>query len=349
MLLNRLYLGRSRLLTTIRARNRACPRPLPPAPQVLYMKLYGNPKYYQALYYGTVLPPDEITVNYKHGLPLVTLTLPSRKERCQFVVKPMVSTVGSFLRDLQNEDKGIKTAAITTAGSEIPASTLMDTLLMKDFKLVINELAYDVRCHKKEKSSAEHTIEMENMKSLVHRLFTVLHLEEFQKRRERHLMARIDHLKEQLQPLEQVKAGIEARSEAKTSGLLWAGLALLSVQGGALAWLTWWVYSWDIMEPVTFFLTFANSMVFFAYFIITRQNYTYSSLRSRQFLQFFHKKSQQQCFDVEQYNKLKEDLAESVMRSNEAMNSSSKKGFIRLGRIDTPLMHPSTGEAGRSL
>ncbi|XP_075837453.1 calcium uniporter regulatory subunit MCUb, mitochondrial isoform X1 [Microtus pennsylvanicus] len=313
MLLNRLYQGRSRLLTTIRARNCACPRPLPPAPQVLYMKLYGNPKYYQALYYGTVLPPDEITVSYKHGLPLVTLTLPSRKERCQFVVKPMVSTVGSFLRDLQNEDKGIKTAAITTAeGSEIPASTLMDTLLMKDFKLVINKLAYDVRCHKKEKPSAEHTIEMENMKSLVHRLFTVLHLEEFQKRRERHLMAKIDHLKEQLQPLEQVKAGIEARSEAKTSGLLWAGLALLSVQGGALAWLTWWVYSWDIMEPVTFFLTFANSMVFFAYFIITRQNYTYSSLRSRQFLQFFHKKSQQQCFNVEQYNKLKEDLAEAT-------------------------------------
>lgn len=69
----------------------------------------------------------------------------------------------------------------------------------------------------------------------------------------------------------QVKAGIEARSEAKTSGLLWAGLALLSVQGGALAWLTWWVYSWDIMEPVTYFITFANSMVFFAYFIVTRQ------------------------------------------------------------------------------
>ncbi|XP_005082871.1 calcium uniporter regulatory subunit MCUb, mitochondrial isoform X1 [Mesocricetus auratus] len=308
-----LYLGRSRLLPTIRARDRACPRLRSPTPQVLYMKLCGNPNYYQALHYGTVTPPDEITINYRHGLPLVTLTLPSRKERCQFVVKPMLSTVGSFLQDLQNEDKGIKAAAVvTTDGSEIPASTLMDTLLMKDFKLVINELAYDVQCHKKEKPSEEHMTKMENLKSLVHRLFTVLHLEEFQKKREHHLMAKIDHLKEQLQPLEQVKARIEARSEAKTSGLLWAGLALLSVQGGALAWLTWWVYSWDIMEPVTFFLTFANSMVFFAYFIITRQNYTYSSVRSRQFLQFFHKKSQQQCFDVEQYNKLKEELAEAT-------------------------------------
>lgn len=65
------------------------------------------------------------------------------------------------------------------------------------------------------------------------------------------------------------------------------------------------------MEPVTYFLTFANSMVFFAYFIITRQNCTYSSVRSRQFLQFFHRKSEQQHFDVERYNKLKEDLAKA--------------------------------------
>ncbi|XP_051021711.1 calcium uniporter regulatory subunit MCUb, mitochondrial [Acomys russatus] len=313
MLLSRLCLGRSQQLPTIQARGRACPRRLAPTPQALCMKLYGNPEYYQALHYGAVTSPDEITVSYRHGLPLVTLTLPSRKERCQFVVKPLLSTVGSFLQDVQNEDKGIKTAAIITAdGSEIPASMLMDTLLTKDFKLVINKVPYDVRCHKTGKPSEEHMIEMENMKSLVHKLFTVFHLEEFQKKQERHLLAKIDQLQEQLRPLEQVKANIEARSEAKTSGLLWAGLALLSAQGGALAWLTWWVYSWDIMEPVTFFLTFANSMVFFAYFIITRQNYTYSSLRSRQFLQFFHKKSQQQCFDVEQYNKLKEDLAEAT-------------------------------------
>uniref|UniRef100_A0A2K6FXC9 Calcium uniporter regulatory subunit MCUb n=1 Tax=Propithecus coquereli TaxID=379532 RepID=A0A2K6FXC9_PROCO len=211
---------------------------------VLRVKLCGNLKYYQAHLYGTVVPPDEITVNYRHGLPLITLTLPSRKERCQFVVKPMLSTVGSFLQDLQNEDKGIKTAAVFTAdGCEIPASTLMDILLMNDFKLVINKVAYDVQCPKKEDPSNKHATEMENMKSLVHRLFTILHLEEFQKKREQDLLDKIDHLKEQLHPLE--------------------------------------------------------------------QDYTYSAVKSRQFLQFFHKKSKQQHFDVEQYNRLKEDLAKA--------------------------------------
>ncbi|XP_025851480.2 calcium uniporter regulatory subunit MCUb, mitochondrial-like [Vulpes vulpes] len=225
----------------------------------------------------------------------------------------MLSTVGSFLQDLQNEDKGVKTAAIFTAdGSEIPASTLMEILLMNDFKLVINKVTYDVQCPKKEKLSMEHATQMENVKSLVHRLFTALHLEEFQKKREHLLLEKIDHLKGQLRPLEQIKAGIEARSEAKTSRLLWTGLALLSVQGGALAWLTWWVYSWDIMEPVTYFITVANSMVFFAYFIITRQDYTYSAVKSRQFLHFFPKKSKKQHFDVVQYNKLKEDLAKAT-------------------------------------
>ncbi|KAM5338489.1 calcium uniporter regulatory subunit MCUb, mitochondrial [Glossophaga mutica] len=301
-------------------RGRSGPWPL--TPQVLCVKLCANLKYHQSHLYSTVVPPDEITVNYRHGLPLITLTLPSRKERCQFVVKPMLTTVGSFLQDIQNEDKGVKNAAILTAdGSKIAASTLMEILLMNDFKLVINTITYDVQCPKKDKLSSEHTAEVENMKSLVHRLFTALHLEEIHKKREHHLLEKIDHLKGQLQPLEQMKARIEARSEAKTRRLLWAGLALLSVQGGALAWLTWWVYSWDIMEPVTYFITFANSMVFFAYFIVTRQDYTYSAIKGRQFLHFFHKKSKQQHFDVAQYNKLKEDLAKAKESLNRLRRS----------------------------
>lgn len=36
-------------------------------------------------------------------------------------------------------------------GSEIAGSTLMEILLMNDFKLVINKITYDVQCPKKGK------------------------------------------------------------------------------------------------------------------------------------------------------------------------------------------------------
>lgn len=68
-----------------------------------------------------------------------------------------------------------------------------------------------------------------------------------------------------------MKARITDRADAKTSRLLWVGLALMSTQGGALAWLTWWVYSWDIMEPVTYFITYGSAMAFYAYFVLTKQ------------------------------------------------------------------------------
>ena len=45
----------------------------------------------------------------------------------------------------------------------------------------------------------------------------------------------------------------------------------MSLQFGVLARLTWWEYSWDIMEPVTYFITYGTSTAMFAYFVLTRQ------------------------------------------------------------------------------
>ncbi|XP_075356834.1 calcium uniporter regulatory subunit MCUb, mitochondrial isoform X2 [Mycteria americana] len=196
-------------------------------------------------------------------------------------------------------------------GSKVSDATLMEVLLMNDFKLVINNTAYSVSPPVKDKLSSEHTTEMEDIKSLVHRLFVALHLEDHQIRKERELLQKLDHLKEELLPLEQMKARIAENADAKTSRLLWVGLALMSTQGGALAWLTWWVYSWDIMEPVTYFITYGSAMAFYAYFVLTKQDYIYPDAKDRQFLHYFYRKSKKQHFNVERYNKLKEDLAEA--------------------------------------
>ncbi|XP_039396554.1 calcium uniporter regulatory subunit MCUb, mitochondrial [Mauremys reevesii] len=282
-----------------------------PAPQMLHLKQTGNLKHHKAACYSTLVPSDEVTVSYRYGLPVVTLMLPSRKERCQFTIKPMLTRVGTFLQDIQKEDKGIERAEVfTTDGSKIPSTALMEILLMNDFKLVINNTTYSVQVPVKENWSREHATEAEDIKSLVHRLFIALHLEDHQLRRERELLQKLDHLREQLVPFEQMKAKIATSADAKTNRLLWTGLALLSTQGGALAWLTWWVYSWDIMEPVTYFITYGSALAFYAYFVLTKQDYVYPDVKDRQFLHYFYRKSRSQHFDVEQYNKLKEALAE---------------------------------------
>lgn len=45
----------------------------------------------------------------------------------------------------------------------------------------------------------------------------------------------------------------------------------MGIQFGVLARLTWWEYSWDIMEPVTYFVTYGTTIAMYAYFVLTKQ------------------------------------------------------------------------------
>jgi len=50
-------------------------------------------------------------------------------------------------------------------------------------------------------------------------------------------------------PYEAKKHTIEEKCIHKSKTWPWMGLGLMGIQFGALARLTWWEYSWDIMEP----------------------------------------------------------------------------------------------------
>lgn len=69
----------------------------------------------------------------------------------------------------------------------------------------------------------------------------------------------------------QLKEEITMTAEKKTSYLTWIGLGFMSMQFGVLARLTWWEYSWDIMEPVTYFVTYGTAMAAYAYYCLTKQ------------------------------------------------------------------------------
>lgn len=262
------------------------------------------------IFCSTQAPSNALRFEYRHGIPVLTLILPSRGERCQFTVKPMLMTVGDFLKDIQNEDKGIdSTAVFHEDGTKVSSSTLMDVLLRTHFKLVINNLVYEVQPLVRGELSSEHAIQMDDVKTLVHKLYSALYLEQHQLQKEQQLLEKLEVLREQIQPMEQMKDKILQKAESKSTKLLWIGLALMSTQAGALAWLTWWVYSWDIMEPVTYFITYGSAMSFYAYFVLTRQDYVYPDIKDRQFLHYFYQKARRHKFDVEKYNNLKDDLA----------------------------------------
>ncbi|KAA8594714.1 hypothetical protein FQN60_011849, partial [Etheostoma spectabile] len=222
-----------------------------------------------------------VSLRYKYGRLVLEVPLPSRKEKCLFFLRPMLMSVGDLIADLQREDPGATTSIFSEDGEHVANSTLIDTLLNKDFQLVINGAVYNVCSPEKGRihlvvpsvavSSGKHAMELEDMKHVVHLLHTALHLPEHHLLKERQLLERLDNLKQELSPLEKMKAQLSRSADFHSSRVVWTGMALLSVQGGALAWLTWWVYSWDVMEPVTYFITYATSIGAFAYYVLTKQ------------------------------------------------------------------------------
>ncbi|XP_067122239.1 calcium uniporter protein, mitochondrial [Centruroides vittatus] len=252
----------------------------------------------------------EVTVIYQRGLPVITVPLPSRREKCCFTLRPISSTVGDFLRDIQSEDRGIDRIGIhTTDGIRIASSTSIESLMQNDFHLIVNDIVYYVSPPEAGKLTSEEMQTLWDVKSQVARLYEVLHVDQFQLERERKLLCELELLKQELEPLEAQKEGLMSEAKKRTTILSWLGLGLMGVQFGILARLTWWEYSWDIMEPVTYFITYGTTMAMYAYFVLTRQEYYLPDVCDRQSLKLFHKTAGKTKLNVQKYNELKNEIA----------------------------------------
>ena len=82
----------------------------------------------------------------------------------------------------------------------------------------------------------------------------------------------------------------------------------MSFQVGILAELTWEVYSWDIVEPISYFIAYGTAMAFYAFHLMTRADFEYLTLTDRLFLRKFYREARRQAFDISFYNRLKNRL-----------------------------------------
>ncbi|XP_053714659.1 calcium uniporter regulatory subunit MCUb, mitochondrial-like [Synchiropus splendidus] len=250
----------------------------------------------------------DAVVRHRFGRPVLSVRLPTGRKH-DFTLTPMLTTVGDLLQDITAKDSAVRSATLLTGdGERISSCTFMETVLQENFQLVVNEVTYEVRSPGQGQSH-EHVLAVDDMKYVVHLLHTALNLPQKLHSKHHELMIQQEELRHRLEPLETLKRRLAKQAESRASVLAWAGLAYLSFQGGFLGYLTWYVFAWDVMEPVTYFITYSTSMMFFAYYVLTKQEFYCPDVKDRQFLHFFHQRATKAKFDVEQYNRLKGELA----------------------------------------
>ncbi|KAL8601482.1 hypothetical protein ACOMHN_000424 [Nucella lapillus] len=265
-----------------------------------------------SFYCTQVLFRNEVIVQFRDGLPVVSVPLPSRRESCEFTLKPVSHTLGDFMEFIRQEDGGIDRVAVYKEdGSRVARSTPIDVLLRDQFTMYLNDEHYIVSPPETRRLLSEDSQMLSDVKQLVSELYSNLHVEDHQLQRESDIVSRLENLKTQIAPLEQVKQKLEVEASKNTSNLSWLGLGLMSLQFGVLARLTWWEYSWDIMEPVTYFVTYGTSVAMFAYYILTKQEYIFPDVRDRQYLIRFYKLAQKKQLNIDQYNRLRQDITQA--------------------------------------
>ncbi|OEL36558.1 Calcium uniporter protein 2, mitochondrial [Dichanthelium oligosanthes] len=109
----------------------------------------------------------------------------------------------------------------------------------------------------------------------------------------------------ELDAMEAQKAAIDADAAAHVRRELWCGLGLVAAQTLGFMRLTFWELSWDVMEPVCFYVTSFYFMSGYAFFMRTAtepsfEGFFRSRLASRQ-RRFMRARG----FDVDRYNALR--------------------------------------------
>jgi len=245
-----------------------------------------------------------------NGLTHVTIPLPSKNEKCLFTLKPISHTVEDFIEMLKMEDAGISRASVTSKeGVKICTSTSVQDLFQQEFNLHVNDRHWAVKPPGNIQEIADSELfKFPREMLLIRKLHEVINAEDLKYIRDKELVKQLEDLEAELQPLEEQHNEILKHAETRTRLWLYGGLGFMAFQFGFLCRLTYWEYSWDIVEPITYFITFTTGIFMYAYFVLTRTYAEYDKVTGRTELVEYHSKARRHRWDVRRYNHVKDQI-----------------------------------------
>ena len=109
----------------------------------------------------------------------------------------------------------------------------------------------------------------------------------------------------ELEEMEKEKVVIDKKADELVRRELWGGLSFLVVQTAAFMRLTFWELSWDVMEPICFFVTSAYFMGGYTFFLRTSTEPSFEGYYKSRFIAKQKRLMKLHNFDIARYNDLK--------------------------------------------
>ncbi|MCO5596379.1 hypothetical protein L7F22_050440 [Adiantum nelumboides] len=104
--------------------------------------------------------------------------------------------------------------------------------------------------------------------------------------------------------LRKEKEEIDRIAHKQVRNMLWGALGVLSAQSAIFFRLTFWELSWDVMEPISFFVTSSSLIAGFFFFVMTKRDPSYHDCMDTLFLSKQRKLMKKRDFNLERFKEL---------------------------------------------
>ncbi|KAI8809737.1 hypothetical protein BJ742DRAFT_803509 [Cladochytrium replicatum] len=252
----------------------------------------------QRKHFGSSSVPPSASISYRQDGAFLTLAHPTLASPYSFFISKS-KPISHLLAQIQEEAPTIEHVAIYDVERANPPDGVNRPLRWA--RATSAEDVLSVALHK-----GELLIELNDVQVPV----KLPSLEE----RTQPLIDEIETVRKELAPLETRKVALDAAAQRSASRVTWFGLAALCAQFGLMARLTWWEYSWDVMEPISYFLSAGTGILGYMFYIVTRKDYTYEAVKDLTITNRQQRLYQRNSFNLEAYRNLKAREGELVSR-----------------------------------